>query len=206
MTNLPRPLFLFIVSVACVMVAGYGLAHPVTKHDSSGSGGGALDVKRVTQDHEDHRGIEWVTFEIEMSGSFDNGRLYPVAGEHFAVVFSIDNDRDPRFDRHILVASFDGSGSMPYVEVVKGPPHLFNSEDFGAFARDTKTLAYGLLWRPDDRTLKIRVPSRSITKRSSTQFRWRLHTVSEESDGQGGGSIFHDYVPDEGTKKGHTGT
>ena len=161
-----------------------------------------LDIESVVQNHHRYEGKRFVTFKVNTAAPFTNEDLRAVGDEHFAVsiyLYTGDNRGSLcKANRSINVGvqpdsqAPDGLALVAFV--VKGGCAK-PSGDTGNPPSGTPTLGYAQVWRPNQSSVKVRLPVSLIKKGGSRAFKWRTRTESEERSGDSA-TITPDFAPD----------
>lgn len=164
------------VSMWVMLVAsGAGLADTKVKNDANDTPGG-LDIASVSHGHRDRQ----LTHRMTMYEAWDNSVLADDARIYFTFY-------GLRSDTRTINVDVSPDGTL-YGEVIRW---------------DGETvLGYVKVWRPDDRTVQIQFPKRTLQHGGLKRYSWDALTISrgpEGSECDGDSYLCADDVPDGAT-------
>ncbi len=144
-----------------------------------------------------------IAFRVHTYAPFTNADLVETDGEEYAVAIGISTDVDDAFERlcyvHVRGDHGDQDGLTPYGVVTRGK--RMPEADLNSFSPRERFLGYALVRRPEATSLEVTIPATVLGLPPSRRFRWRARMVSSAESG----SVYYDYVPDEGLVPGRGG-
>lgn len=160
-----------------------------------------LDVARVRAARPTGITGREIAFRVHTYAPFTNADLDQADGEEYAVAIGISTDADDAFERlcyvHVRGDHGDQDGLTPYGVVTRGK--RIPEADLNPFSSRERFLGYALVRRPEATSLEVTIPTTVLGLPPSRRFRWQARIVSSP----GSGSVYYDYVPDDGLARGH---